>query len=142
MPIEEKPLDAGPLTPNTDDEHLLSRGGGMDNLQQASEVHGETQTASPVPDEDSGLMSQDTSVTNSEGSVIDTLSPTMSQAFSPDESTCTSPRDVECTSGLQCDDQDIPGLEDSGHSISPAIQFQMEESLSNAEFMEVIEAMD
>ncbi|KAH6984906.1 hypothetical protein BKA56DRAFT_671364 [Ilyonectria sp. MPI-CAGE-AT-0026] len=135
-PIEEKPLDAGPLTPNTDDEHVLPGGGGVDNLQQASEVHDETQSASPVPGEDSELMTQDTSVTNSEGSVIDTLSPTMSQAFSPDESTCTSPGDAEC------DDQDIPALEDSGPSISPAIQFQMEESLSNAEFMEVIEAMD
>lgn len=81
-------------------------------------------------------MSQDTSVTNSEGSVIDILSPTMSQAFSPNESTCTPPGDAEC------DDQDIPALEGSGPSISPAIQFQMEESLSNAELMEVIEAMD
>lgn len=108
----------------------------MNNLQQASEAHGETQSASPVPGEDSELMSQDTSVTNSEGSVIDPLSPTLSQAFSPDESTCMSPADAEC------DDQDIPGLEDSGPSMSPAIQFQMEESLSNTEFMEVIEAMD
>ncbi|KAL6414720.1 hypothetical protein AUP68_01252 [Ilyonectria robusta] len=135
-PIEEKPLDAGPLTPNTDNENDLPGGGGVDNLQQASEVHDETQSASPVLGEDSELMSQDTSVTNSEGSVIDILSPTMSQAFSPNESTCTPPGDAEC------DDQDIPALEGSGPSISPAIQFQMEESLSNAELMEVIEAMD